>query len=125
MVISMLYLAYNALLTCQFVSEEWSGYAMERKPLRVSHPVGIQRSSYFFSMPMKYGGVLLAANATSHWLVSQSMFVVSAAAYFPNGVEDRWNTFTTTGYSASAGLASMFPSLDFPNPVTHIAVFCS
>lgn len=42
MIISMLYLAYNALLTCQLVGEEWSGYAAERKPLRVSHLRGIQ-----------------------------------------------------------------------------------
>lgn len=100
----MLYLANNSLLTCQLVSEEWAGYAKERKTLRVSHPVGIQRSSFFISMPMKYGIPLLAANATLHWLVSQSLFLVSTTAFYPNDVEDTSNSFTTTGYSTSAAL---------------------
>jgi hypothetical protein len=104
-IISFLYLAYNALLTCQLVSEEWGGYASERKTLRVSHPLGIQRSSYFISMPMKYGIPLLGANATLHWLVSQSVFVVSTTTYFPGDVEDISQSFTTTGYSTSAALA--------------------
>ena len=105
MIISMLYLANNSLLTCQLVSDEWAGYAKDRKTLRVSHPVGIQRSSYFISMPMKYGIPLLAANATLHWLVSQSMFLVSTTTFFPNDIEDASNSFTTTGYSTSASLA--------------------
>lgn len=29
---------YNALLWCQLVVNEWSGYAIERKTLRVTHP---------------------------------------------------------------------------------------
>lgn len=105
MILSCVYLAYNALLTCQLVSEEWSGYARERKTLRVSHPRGIQRSSYFVSMPLKYGVSLMAANATLHWTVSQSMFLVSTTAYFPNDIEDISGSFTTTGYSSSASLA--------------------
>lgn len=105
MIISLLYLAYNALLTCQLVAEEWSGYGKERKTLRVSHPQGIQRSSYFISMPLKYGIPLMSANATLHWLVSQSIFLVSTSTYFPNDIEDTSNSYVTTGYSTSACLA--------------------
>ena len=108
MIISMLYLALNALLSCQLVSEEWSGYAKERKTLRVSHPKGIQRSSYFISMPMKYAAPLMTANATLHWLVSQSTFLVNTTTFFPNAVEDSANSFTTTGYSTSAALTCKF-----------------
>lgn len=57
-------------------------------------------------MPMKYGIPLLAANALLHLLVSQSVFVVSTTTYFPGDVEDKSNSFTTTGYSTSAALAS-------------------
>jgi hypothetical protein len=116
MLISLLYLAYNALLTCQLVGEEWSGFAAERKTLRVSRPRGIQRSSYFISMPLKYGIVLMTANATLHWLVSQSMFVVNTSTFFPNLIEDTSNSFTTTGYSILASLICkpMFIQLPFP-----------
>ncbi len=98
----MLYLTYNGLLTCMLVNEEWSGYAKDRKTLRVSHPKGIQRSSYFISMPMKYGIPLMVANATLHWLVSQSMFVVNTTTYYPNDIEDKSQDFITTGYSTKA-----------------------
>jgi hypothetical protein len=114
MIISLLYLAYNALLTCQLVAEEWSGFAKERKTLRLSHPKGIQRSSYFISMPMKYGIPLLTANATLHLLVSQSLFLVNTTTYFPNEEEDTSNSYVTTGYSISATLtckSTLFPSL--------------
>jgi hypothetical protein len=104
MIISLLYLAYNALLTCQLVAEEWSGYAKQRKTLRVSHPRGIQRSSYFVSMPMKYGITLMIANATLHWLVSQSIFLVSTTTHLPNDSEDVSHSYVTTGYSLSASL---------------------
>ena len=107
-IVSFLYLAYNALLTCQLVSAEWGGYAAERKTLRVSHPKGIQRSSYFISMPMKYGIPLLGANAIMHWLISQSVFVVSTTTYFPGDIEDTSQSFTTTGYSISATLACKY-----------------
>ena len=86
------------------VSDEWSGYAAERKTLRVTHPRGIQRSSYFISLPYKYGIPLMAANATLHWLVSQSMFIISTVAYLPNYLEDPGHSYTVTGYSTSAAI---------------------
>jgi hypothetical protein len=111
MIISVLYLAYNALLSCQLVCMEWSNYAEERKTLRVSHPKGIQRSTYFISLPLRYGILLLAANATLHWLTSESIFVVNTTTYFPNLIEDTSESFTTTGYSTSATLAAICSGL--------------
>ena len=107
-VISFLYIAYNALLSCLLVSEEWGGYAVERKTLRVSHPKGIQRSTYFISMPLKYGIPLMIGNASLHWLVSQSMFLVSTTTYFPNAAEDPNASYTTTGYSSIAALCGTY-----------------
>ncbi|KAF2804655.1 uncharacterized protein BDZ99DRAFT_502510 [Mytilinidion resinicola] len=121
-IISFLYLAYNALLTCMLVSDEWSGYATDRKTLRVTHPRGIQRSSYFVSMPYKYGIPLMAANTTLHWLVSQSIFVVSTIAYLPNLVEDISNSYTAvTGYSTSAAVIS----ISFGTAMVLIILFIS
>jgi len=101
-IISFLYLAYNALLTCMLVGDEWSRFATQRKTLRVTHPRGIQRSTYFVSMPYKYGIPLMVANTVLHTLISQSLFIVSAVAYLPNLVEDPVNSYTVTGYSTSS-----------------------
>jgi len=81
------------------VAEEWNGYASERKTLRVSHPEGIQRSSYFISMPFKYGIVLIGLITTLHWLISQSIFLVSTTALWPSNTEDVSSSFEVVGYS--------------------------
>jgi hypothetical protein len=101
-VVSFLYLAYNALATCMLVSDEWSRFTSHRKSLRVTHPRGIQRSTYFISMPYKYGVPIMFANTVLHILISQSMFIVSTIAYYPNFIEDPANSYTVTGYSTSA-----------------------
>ncbi|ORY16565.1 hypothetical protein BCR34DRAFT_476112, partial [Clohesyomyces aquaticus] len=59
-------------------------YATERKPLRVTHTCSIHRSTYFLSLPYKYTVPLIAANTTLHWLISQSIFIVSITAFYPN-----------------------------------------
>lgn len=104
LIISLLYFADNSMLTYQFLAEEWAGFVKDRNFLRVSHPRGMQRSTYFVSLPLRYGTPLLAANATLHWLVSQSVFVVSTTCYLANDVEDTYGTFTTVGYSSQATL---------------------
>ncbi len=47
------YFMYNGLLTCMSVASELSKYGTEHKPLRVSAPVGMQRSSYLLSLPYR------------------------------------------------------------------------
>ena len=101
-IVSFIYLGYNALLTCMLVGEEWAGFAHERKTLRVTHPRGIQRSSYFVSMPYKYGIPLMVANTVLHILISQSLFIVSIIAYRPDLVELQDMSYTLVGYSFSA-----------------------
>ena len=46
LILSFLYLNYNGLFTCMLLASEWSGFAHERKYLRVTSPVGKKRSSY-------------------------------------------------------------------------------
>ena len=83
------------------VGEEWSHCATERKPLRVSAPFGIQWSSYFVSMPFKYGGPLIGSMSLLHWLLSQSVFVIMIESYKSNGTLDPSpiHTFVTDGFS--------------------------
>jgi hypothetical protein len=101
-VLSLLYLAYNALLTCMVVGDEWSRFASRRKPLRVTHPRGIQRSTYFISMPYRYGVPLMIANTVLHIMISQSLFIVSTITFLPNLIEVPETSYTVTGYSFSA-----------------------
>lgn len=95
--LSLLYIANNGLVSCMLVANEWSEYAKERKTLRVSNPIGIQRSSYFLSMPFRYGIPMMVFISFLHWLVSQCIFIIRV-----NRV-DRTGAFmpgwTTTGYS--------------------------
>lgn len=74
-ILSFLYFTYNGLFSCMLLMEEWAGFAYERKPLRVTFPIGMQRSSYWLQLPYKYGVPLLVISGILHWLVSQSIFL--------------------------------------------------
>lgn len=84
--------------------------AEKRKPLRVSEPVGIQRSSYFISLPLRYGIPLTASSTLLHWLISQSLFLARITAMKPDGSTDLTNSFSTCGYSP---MAIIIGTLDF------------
>lgn len=103
--ISMSYLLINSLLSTFFVTNELAGYAKDRKTLRVSAPTGIQRSSYFVSMPARYGLPLMITIGLLHWTVSQSIFVICIDRYFSNGSEDTVWRYVTSGFSLVAVLA--------------------
>lgn len=79
----------------------------KRKPLRVSEPIGIQRSSYFISLPLRYGVPLFASSSILQWLISQSLFLARITAMNPDGTADRANSFSTCGYSPIAIIISM------------------
>ena len=101
-VISLLYLAYNAVLTAMLVAHEWDRFGKVRKTLRVTEPQGLQRSTYSISVPLKYGLPTLFAFAVLHYTVSQSVFVVYLTRFFSNGTEDVANRIATSGYSCIA-----------------------
>jgi hypothetical protein len=78
-----------------------------RKTLRVSAPVGIQRSSYFVSMPLRYGIPLISTMSLLHWLISQSLFVVATTGYGGDGIAG--STIYTSAYSLQAIIAGLCP----------------
>ncbi|KAI0144643.1 hypothetical protein GGR57DRAFT_481571 [Xylariaceae sp. FL1272] len=98
---SILYSISGAVLTTFLVQNEYSlmWKPNRRKTLRVSEPVGIQRSSYFISLPLRYGIPLNVSSAVFHWLISQSYFLARVTALLPNGDQDYGNSFSTLGYS--------------------------
>lgn len=93
--LSFLFLDYNDLYTCMLMANEWSDYA---KPLRVTNPVGDQRSTYRLQLPYKYGIPSTVLSGTLHWLVSQSLFLARVAA-FDGAEEDTENSIFTIRYS--------------------------
>ena len=97
--LSFLYFTYNGLFSCMLLVDEWNDFARERKSLRVTSPVGLQRSSYWLQVPYIYGIPLLILSAALHWLVSQSIFL--ARISYDDDAEGLITT-STCGYSCIA-----------------------
>ena len=99
LLLSFLFLTYNGLYTCMLLADEWSGYAYERKPLRVTQPRGSQRSTYRLQLPYKYIIPLCIISTILHWLVSRSLFLARVTLYTRDGQKDPSQSFSTIGYS--------------------------
>jgi hypothetical protein len=97
-VLSFVYLSYNALITCMLLANEYSGYEVHRKALRVTTPCGQQRSTYWLQLPYTYGIPLVVTSAILHWLISQSLFLVRVDSYV-DGVLDVDHNVSKVGLS--------------------------
>lgn len=102
LILSVLYILLNSMLSTFMVQREFDQMDTKRKPLRVSEPTGIQRSSYFISLPLRYGVPFYVTSGLMHWLISQSLFLARVTAVLPDDVVDQDNSFSTTGYSPIA-----------------------
>ena len=98
-ILSFLFLTYNGLFSSMLLMEEWSGFAHERKALRVSWPVGVQRSTFWLQLPYKYGVPLMIMSGVLHWFVSQSIFLVHVIQLDHEDNVDPKNSISTCGYS--------------------------
>ncbi|KIW21469.1 hypothetical protein PV08_02049 [Exophiala spinifera] len=111
-IFSFLYVCYNALFTVMFLSRELSHFSVTagrgRKYLRVTDPRGEQKSTYFLSLPYKYGVPLLSASGLVHWLVSQSIFLANISIIPPDGSQPMQDEITTVAYSPIAMLFILF-----------------
>lgn len=99
LVFSFFYFMYNGILTSMSVASELSKHGSARKPLRVSAPVGMQRSSHFLSLPYRFGMPLTICSGLMHWFISQSIFFVRTVAYNPDGTKDPPNDTSRVGFS--------------------------
>lgn len=115
LLLSFLYFVLNSLFTSMALAAEWSHFSSSSssssspaRGLRVTHPRGAQRSTYFLSLPYRLGLPLLAASTFLHWAVSQSIFVARiegrSATGAPANLNDLENgnwqpAITTCGYS--------------------------
>jgi len=105
--LSFLYLTLNGLLTSMFLADEWSRFAKERKPLRVSSPTGLQRRTYFLQLPYRIALPLLVMSGLLHWLVSQSIFLAIVSEYDEVGSEKNRIAIATCGFSPIAMICVM------------------
>ncbi|OQE29240.1 hypothetical protein PENFLA_c004G10140 [Penicillium flavigenum] len=107
LIFSFLYFAFNSLLTAMNIAAEWSGFAVNRKGLRVSgSPSLSQRSNYFLSLPYRYAIPLMGVSSLLHWLISRSLFMVGIDAYGPSMERQPDNDVLTCGYSPVAIVSS-------------------
>ena len=100
--LSFLYFAYNGIFTCMLLAEEWSAYASKRNFLRVTSPIGGQRSTYRLQLPYRYGIPLLIGSSVLHWFVSQSIFIARVNVIDSTEAEVLGVGISTCGYSPMA-----------------------
>lgn len=80
--ISIFYMFYDNILTCQLAADEFVGYLSARNSLRVTSPkTSVHKSSHFLSLPWSYGIPQVLVFMVLHWLASQSVFLVTTIAY--------------------------------------------
>ncbi|KAJ6000823.1 hypothetical protein N7481_001232 [Penicillium waksmanii] len=101
--ITISYYCYNAVLTSMLAAGEYSSYGASSKALRVTWPVkgSQQRSTYWLSIPYKYGVPILVLYMTLHWLVSQSIFYLLLITYDPANEPVPGLEISSLGYSSS------------------------
>lgn len=112
--LSLSYLLVNRLVTAVSVSREWAAFAMSRKGLRTTKPVGSQRSTYWLQVPYRFALPMMACSAVLHYITSQVLFFSEFRVYKNNltlstlGEDTRRSALATTvsglGYSDTAWL---------------------
>lgn len=105
--VSIAYFLYNKILTKMLLTAEYNVYAKHCKPLRVSWPKGLQRSTYYLSLPYRYSLPLLVAHTALHWLISQSLFLVEVILYDSHGIPIPTARLVTCGFSPIAIIFSI------------------
>lgn len=75
-IFSFLYLLYNSIFTCMLLGDEWDRFSTKRRTLRVTSPIGAQRTTHFLQLPYKHSLPLMIASGSMHWLISQALFLV-------------------------------------------------
>lgn len=74
-ILSFLFFTYNEFFSSMLLMQKWSDFIHERKVLRVSSLVDMQRSSFWLQFLYKYDVSLIVMFEAMHWLISQSIFL--------------------------------------------------
>ncbi len=107
LLLSIGYLNINFICTSMASAHEWNRLGTFSKHLRVTNPVGLQRSTYFLQLPYRWCMPLMAFGGVLHWIMSQAFYLV------------RIDHFDRQGKKASDSVAACgFSSLS-------LAIFCA
>jgi len=105
--ISLMSVLYNGRLTSMILVGKWNSFSQRRHSLRVTVPLGEQKSQYYLTIPYRYAIPLLLLMGIFHWLVSESFFLVSLGAFRGTEIQPQDSVFGI-GYSAlSIALAAL------------------
>jgi len=108
LLLSFTYFIYNGVVTQMLLSWEYMQFSTHRKVLRVSAPIGAQRSSYWLQLPYSYAIPLMVAMALLHWLVSQSIFLARINVLEYDGTIDIYQSIDGCGWSPIAIVFALF-----------------
>lgn len=86
-IVTLGYYFFNLVLTNMLAATEYSSYGATRKGLRVTWPTkdSKQRSTYWLSIPYRYGIPVMLSFTIIHWLVSQGFYYM---LLIPYGTDD-------------------------------------
>lgn len=75
LMLSIGYMALNGLLTRMAAEYEWSMFSVNFRALRVTDPIGQQKSTYRLQLPYRWSIPIIALSAILHWVYSNSIYV--------------------------------------------------
>lgn len=110
--LAAVWLLYMGIMTSMFLASDWAAFGTKAQTLMVSSPRGEQRGTWLLGAPLVYGIPLLVLQIILHWLVSQSIFVISLSVYNPDGSLNQTNPkYLNCGYSPVAIIFTIITSL--------------
>ena len=96
------------------LAHEWSSFAIQRQPLRVSDPYANRKSTFWLQLPFQSGAPLLIISVCMHWLISQAIFLVRLQTRRTRFVSNAWITSSYQTYSGTTvRLWPPFPEHNF------------
>jgi ABC-type Fe3+ transport system permease subunit len=98
-IITFCYVFYNSILTGMLLEAEHSGFTHARQALRVSHPTGAQKKTYWLQLPCIYSIPTMAGIAVLHFLVGRSLYLVDVRIFNEFSEFDQSNSHSAYGYS--------------------------
>ncbi|KAK5994722.1 hypothetical protein PT974_03105 [Cladobotryum mycophilum] len=129
LLLSLAYTFWNNILTRQLIADELIRFLQPevKKTLRVSAPRGMQRSSHFLSLPLKYSVGFMLVFTALHWLLSQSIFNIQTIAFQSGPGAQRLPQFDSAkiGYSPLAMICTLIISIVFFLVITGNAILRS
>jgi hypothetical protein len=75
LLLSICYMALNGLVTRMMTEYEWNRYSTDFRSLRVTSPVGQQRSTYRLQLPYRWSIPILFISVLLHWVYSNCIYV--------------------------------------------------